>query len=136
MKRERKGLLRIIEAVIAILIITSAFLVILSRQQSFSEDDIYDRQREILNLIIKNDSLREKAFNEDIVGVEDFILQVAPSSWEFSVNVCQIGDVCPNTQSSNIDPETDVFAAEAIVTSPITSGSFGTKRLVFFVWFD
>jgi len=136
-RRDRKALIRIIEAVIAVLLITSAFLIILSKQQSFSEDEVHDRQRAILEFIIKDNDLREKAFNSDMDAtsrdeLKAFISQVAPKSWKYSFNVCEINLVCPNLESVN--PEIEIFSSETIITSPITSDIFETKRLRFFVW--
>ena len=59
-KKDRKAWLRIIEAFLAILIIFGAVLVILSRQEQKPDisEGVYERQRQILEIISKNNSLR------------------------------------------------------------------------------
>ena len=74
--KNKKAWVRIVEATIASLIIIGFILVMMSRQQTKTPDigdEIYEKQRSILDILSKNESLRNDIesslngiFNEEI----------------------------------------------------------------------
>ena len=133
---DRKAWLRIVEAFLAILIIFGVVLIILSRQGQRADisDDVYEKQRQILNVISKNNSLRTEIISENNVKIDNpkinaAISNMVPSSWNFATNICGLDDICSNP---GIYENKDIFATEVIVTSNLTD--YSPQKLRFFVW--
>tara|TARA_Y100000310_G_C20604014_1_gene774544 strand:+ start:567 stop:980 length:414 start_codon:yes stop_codon:yes gene_type:complete len=129
--KERKAWLRIVEAFLAILIIMGAVLVLLSRQEQSADisQDVYEKQRQILELISKNDDLRQEVILGNDAVVSEAILNLIPSSWDFAINICGLNDICPNP--GNYENK-EIFATEIIITSTLLN--YNPKKLRFFVW--
>jgi len=130
-KKDRKAWLRILEAFIGILIVISAVLVIMSRQSPELDisENVYDRQRQILNIISKDDVLREEIIGGRDERVGNFIEARIPAEWEFAISICEVNEACSN---SDVDYARDVYATEIIITS--TLEEYNPKKLRFFVW--
>lgn len=126
----KRGWLKIVEAVIAILIVFGAVLYIVSKQDysNYSSDSIYQKQQEILGIIAKNDTLRGMVINEDTNGVEGAIGSMIPVSWNYSTCICNITLLC----SPNTPHDKEVYVEEAVITS--TLQTYSPKKLRFFVW--
>ena len=72
--KNKKAWVRIVEATIASLIIIGFILVMMSRQQTKTPDigdEIYEKQRSILDILSKNESLRNDIVlnNKDSVNI-------------------------------------------------------------------
>jgi len=130
-RRDRKAWLRIVEAFLAVLIIMGTVLVILSKQEQKTDisNIVYERQREILNVISKNDSLRTEIIAGNNLKVNETIQTLIPSSWNFATNICELDGICANLGSYQ---NKEIYATEVIVTSTLTE--YSPKKLRFFVW--
>ena len=66
-KKDRKAWIRIVEAFLAILIITSVLLIVIVRQPARSDisQSVYEKQRQILDIISKDDDFRAEILNGD-----------------------------------------------------------------------
>lgn len=133
-KLDRKAWIRIVEAFLAILIIIGAVLIIISRQEPKIDisQDVYEKQRQILDVISKNNSLREKIIIGENLEVNNIILKLAPGSWNFAINICELDKICSNPVESTEIYEKNVYVTEVIVTSNLTK--YSPKKLRFFVW--
>jgi len=126
-----KAWIRIAEAFLAILIVIGVLLVIMSKQDTTTNisEVIYERQDQILDLISENNTLREDIIIGDNIEVNNLIVKMVPSSWEFETKICEIDDIC-SMESSIYDR--DVYAEERLITSTLTQ--YSPKKLRFFVW--
>lgn len=129
-KMNTKGWIRIIEALFAILIVTGGVLVVLSNRipEYSSPEEIYEKQMNILNIISKNNSLRDKIIDNNDEEVKNAIQTMIPNNWNFTTNICNINEIC-NTGTPN---DRDVYVSEIIITS--TLQKYEPKKLRFFVW--
>ncbi|MBD3252896.1 hypothetical protein GF386_04145 [Candidatus Pacearchaeota archaeon] len=129
--KNKKAWLRIIEAFLAILLIIGAVLVVMSRQESGPDisKEIHDRQRYILKIVSQDDHLRQKILSEENQEVNLLISQMIPTNWNFSTNICNVTEACPN-------PETivkkQIFTEEILITTDLSE--YQPKKLRFFVW--
>jgi len=130
-KMNNKAWIRIAEAFLAILIVIGVLLVIMSKQDTTTNisEVIYERQDQILDLISENNTLREDIIIGDNIEVNNLIVKMVPSSWEFETKICEIDDIC-SMESSIYDR--DVYAEERLITSTLTQ--YSPKKLRFFVW--
>jgi|SRR3989338_2309731 len=129
-KKDRKAWLRIIEAFIACLIVIGGVLIILSNQNKTDlTDSVYGRQRAILEILSKNESLRNSILARDNSEINPAILKMIPSSWNFSTSLCDIEKACGN-QFTLINKE--VYSTEIIIISNLSY--YNATKLRFFVW--
>ncbi len=130
-----KGWVRIIEVFLAIMIILGAILIIASKRGPKSDisDSVYQTQRSILDLMSKNTTLRneiiETSQRKNNPMVQSFIYDLAPIGWEYSTNICELAEVCPNPKDIYY---TDVYSTEIIITSNLTD--YSPKKVRFFAW--
>ena len=129
-KKDRKAWLRIIEAFLAILIIMGALLIIMAREKTNIDisEEVYEKQRQILNIISKNDNLRTDVISGNNINVDNTIRQIVPETWNFTTKICGLNDIC----NTNTPYEKEVYATEIIITSTLTE--YNPKKLKFFVW--
>tara|TARA_Y100000310_G_scaffold160433_1_gene160201 strand:+ start:6966 stop:7385 length:420 start_codon:yes stop_codon:yes gene_type:complete len=130
-EKDKKAWLRIVEAFLAIMIIAGTVLIITIRQKSEIDisGDVYEKQRQILEIISKNNDLRSDILLEENTNVNNTIRRLISGEWDFSTNICNINLICPNPVSVN---EKEVFVTEVIITSTLTK--YSPKKLRFFVW--
>ena len=136
-KLDRRAWIRILEVFLAILLIIGSILVIISRKAPESDlsNEVYQRQRQILDIISKNDSLRNDIIINDTTRVNQAISKLAPNSWNFTTSICSINSMECNNLAAESDTslyEKNVYATEVIITSNLTY--YAPKKLRFFVW--
>lgn len=133
--KNKKAWIRIAEASIAILIIMSVVLILIAnRQPTNISEDVYEKQKQIINMIIENNTLRQDILNKYTVNVNKEISKMIPYNWGFSTNICDMDQICPNPRTINDYYGKDVFIVERIVAATLTTHPDKPKKLKFFVW--
>ena len=129
--KNKKAWLRIVEAVLAILIILSTLLIVTSKQTTNSNlsEEISDIQTDILNIVSKNSTLRQYVINENTEELKTIINLLLPDSFNFAIKICPVSDICQSTETPKDKP---VYSKEVLVTS--TLEEYSPKKLRFFVW--
>ncbi len=130
-KKDIKAWLRIVEAIIAILIVMGVVLVVLSRQNyGFDADErIYETQRQVLNIISKNNGLRTYVLTGNNAEINNAISDMVPTTWNYTVEICELDSICSSVLTPN---DKEVYVTEIVITS--TLDDYGPKKLRFFVW--
>ena len=138
---QKKGWIRIVEAFVAILLITGVLLIIIGDEHLINPDvnsEIYDSQLNVLRSIQMNDSLRQSVLNattpvksddaEFPQDVKDKIEYLAPNYLECKAKICQIELEC------DLDslPEKDVYVQSIAITA--TLDNYDPKQLKLFCW--
>lgn len=133
--RNRRGIIKIIEATIAIILILSILMVVVSRRRDFEEMDFSKDIPPLLDEIAKNSTLRGKIVGVDVNNpdeVEDelrnFLSGRIITTFDYDVKICSPDDICGLEEY----PKTSVFAAERIIAS--TFQVYDPKKLKIFVW--
>jgi len=128
-----KAFIRIVEAVIAILIISAVVLIIASNnvQRVDISEEVYDKQRYILDVISNNESMRSEIINDKTDSIDLFISKNIPSSWAFTTNLCGVEEVC----NQNTPNDRDLYVSETIISANLTDyPDTELKKLRFFIW--
>ena len=130
-KKDIKAWLRIVEAFIAILIIIGVVLVVLSKQSPGANisESVYEKQRQVLNIISKNSGLRAFVLAGDNAQINNAILDMVPNSWNYATEICDLDSICNSAQTPN---DKEVYTTEVVITS--TLDDYNPKKLRFFVW--
>ena len=131
--KNKKAWLRIVEAVLAILIILSTLLVITSKQttQEDLSDEISEIQTTILDIVSKNTTLREYVINENPAALKKEIDLRLPNSFNSAIKICQVDNICTSTE---IPTDKSVHTKEILITT--TLETYQPKKLRFFVWIE
>jgi hypothetical protein len=129
--KNKRGWLKIFEAVIAIMLILGAVLLIYANQQTTNTNQRYiaDWQVEILNRIAENETLRNATINLQEAPINHFIENNTPPNLNFTIKICNLTGPC----GLDIYISEDVFSQERIISGLIDN--YNPKRIRFFVWF-
>ena len=129
-KMNKKAWLKIVEAFLAILIVVSAVLIVMSKNQTRTDltGDINHKQRQILDIIARDDSLREKIIENDNTELNNQIYLMASKNWNFTTSICPIEDIC----NANVPLDREIYVSQIIITSSIDK--YNPKKVKFFVW--
>lgn len=128
----KKGWLRIVEAFLAILLIAGVIFVIIANRtgtQSSKEEIIYNLQRTVLNEISSDKNLRDAVLKDDQTQIKDFISGRIPQAFNFTINICELNDVCPMMVN---EYKKNVYANEVVISS--TLENYNPKKLKLFMW--
>lgn len=129
--KNKKAFIRIIEAVFAILIIVGAVLILISNNIKNSDisEEVYEKQKYILEILLNNDTIREEIISGKTDLVNSFIESSIPKNWQFSTCIAEIDSVCNNSPVEN----KDIYASETVISSSLTTYNT-SKKLRFFIW--
>jgi len=132
-KLNKNAWIKIMEAVFAVLIILGITLTIVSKtnQQLNINEIVYEKQEKILNVILENQTLRNKVLLGDSSTIDSFIEKAIPPTWNFSTEILDINTEYHSPLSSN---GKDVYVKEIVISSNLTE--YNPKRLMFFVWLE
>jgi hypothetical protein len=130
-RMNKRAWLRIVEAVIAILIVTGAILYIVSNNGTKKDISatVYERQAQILDLISSNDSLRASVIAGDNNRINGVISLMIPGNWNFTTNICELDNIC---NSGDTPKDRDVYVTERMITS--TLDNYSPKKIRLFMW--
>jgi hypothetical protein len=142
----RKGLVRLIELVIAILLITSVFVVVWRQTKVKTVDsDLSSHARQILEELAFDPALRTEVLGSfspssatTLTGgrVYDFVNEKLTDDISFEIRVCDPSDACGSSIYY-----ANVYVAERLISGPIDlsgegSNTLSTAKLRLFLWRD
>jgi len=143
--KNKRGWIRIVEAFVAVLLVTGVVLVIIDRGYIEKEDistKVYKAQLSILREVESDDCLREdilnveelpvswENFNEEnnLLDVKERILKRVPNYLECEARICALTDICEFDKDYNID----IYAQAVGVTA--TLEIYDPRQLKLFCW--
>lgn len=147
----KKGIWRIVEAVVAVLLVAGALLFFVSKQSvNVSEKDVSELLRESLEEIAKNQGFREDIINYDSSDVaaadllknnqdsklKTFLHKRIKGNYDFKIDICELnadgsvkdGITCfgvPNVQG-------ELFSAERLISA--TVDNYAPKAVRIYAW--
>ena len=150
----KRGWIRILEATIAVLIVSGAMIAVYSDQSvrediSFS-DYAHNLQSQVLADIVLDSDLRlnvlsveeDDSLDSNYVVLNDFVNESIPDSFGYLLRVCKFGDDLDFCKMDNetfvASMESDVFVEEVIISAEIGSGGgdeiYFPKKVKLFFW--
>jgi len=129
---EKKALLRIVEAVLAIVIIASISVYLYNQQvrKPNIQDDIYNLEDSILREISSNNELREDVLKGNLTNINKTIELRMPNSLEFTTRICEPEEVCG--MATYLGLEKEVYAKDTFISA--TLEIYSPKKFKIFVW--
>lgn len=143
LRKNKKGWIRIVEAFIAILIITGVLLTVINKGYIGKKDiseEVYDSQIVILREIQLDDSYRNAilsveqddlplewdSFTEDLGGVKTKIEGRTPAYLTCTAKICKMNEIC----SYSGEDKGDVYALSVAISA--SSSQYNPKQLKLF----
>jgi hypothetical protein len=141
--RTKKGWIRIFEATVAILLVSSVLVVVYTRQPDRSLDAseyVYTLQKEILDELSLNETLRSAILSsdEDTVSavVTLFVASKIPSTFDGRIRICPLSSPPSPCKLNETDflasKDSDVFVTDTVIASNLTT--YSPKKVRLFVW--
>ncbi len=137
----KKGFLRILEAVLAILIVIGFLFVLSINRVQKPESKLGEDIPALLDEIAKNDDMRrdvvsydgsDEAEKERIINeLESFLAERVKSGVSFSVRICKPDEPCPIQEV--IDGDEEIFSGERIISSARGVG-YNPAKVKIFLW--
>lgn len=117
-RNNKKGWLRIVEAFIAIMLIMAVLLVVIQRQRVAmnSNEEIQVKQRDIINMIVRDDSLRSEILSWKATQTSEKVKYLVPAGYNYSIELCNYTEFC----ALNFTVPTTVYSDETIIVSNLT----------------
>lgn len=151
--RNKSGWVRILEATIAVMIVSGVMIAVYSQQtkkvQSSSEY-FYDLQRQILTGISSRGDLRLNVLNTVVDNVNDsnfsvvndFVKSEIPLTLGYFLRICELDnneDFCKmNTQTYITTKDKNVYVADIVISSDLGNDTiekvYNPKKVRLFVW--
>lgn len=139
----KRGLIRILEATIAVMLVAGVLLVAYSKQQSVdstSRDYIYNLQKRILEDILIREDLRNFALQSNDENVSSnltsYVNSMIPSNFGYVIRVCSLEDPpkpCKMSAEDFIDAgDVDIYVEETLISANLSE--YDPKRVRLFVW--
>jgi len=133
MSKDKHGWIRILESVIAIMILLGFFISLIAKQQqtpSISEE-IYVIERQILKEASENNTIREAVLNNNTCKIAQFIYPRIPTALAFNVSIC--GVFAPCELYPPVDA--DVYADDILISSTLSQALPPAPLMLrLFVW--
>lgn len=145
----RRGWLRILEAAIAVMLVSGVLLTVYSKQEdrrSLPSDYFSGLLRQILADISVDSDLRFNVLNVNPTNPNDgnlsmiraFVGGKIPNTFNYSIRICDFnGSPCKMFDNDYIaSVGSDVFVEETVIASELRDGEglFSPKKLRIFIW--
>lgn len=128
----KKGWLRIVEALVSILIVFGAVLTVSTQPSTSSGDDICNTLSPLLDEIAKNDTLRTDIINGEVESTEQFLrIHIKNPALDRQVRICEPDAILCTHDKSGYD-NVDICAEERIISSSLEG--FNPKKLKIFLF--
>jgi len=133
LKKNKKGLIRILEAFVSVMIVFTVLLVVLARQPQFkqtTEEELTTIQRHVLEQVSQDPDLRDQVLSNNKEGVNDIIGGIMPQGYSYDVAICDLGESCSSEVVAYVEDE--VFVEEAVISANLQE--YDPTILKLFFW--
>lgn len=127
--KNKRGWLRILEAVLAITLLTTVVIYLYARQATTDNSDyFYSVEDKVLSAISENSQVRATVFEENETKLTDFAKPMIPPQINSTIKICNM------TQTCSLDTYVNgqVFVSERIFSSNLTF--YSPKKVKIFIW--
>lgn len=130
----KRGIIRIVEATIAMLIIIGVVIVVVANRNARQETDISSMLPPLLAEISRNASLREIIVSNPSNGEQEVLsflsARIRNPAFSYSARICGPDEICGLENYPKTARE--IYSDERIISS--TLQSYGPKKVKIFLW--
>jgi len=133
-RKNKRGVVRIIESILAVLIVLGVVLLLFSKQppRSNFSSSVYDVENQILSEIADNNELRTAVLAHQNLPVDCFI-QSRLKTFSLDFNTT-IGDDPTMFYDCSSPSNQEVYTDDTIISTNITERNFNPKKLIMCAW--
>ncbi len=136
--KNRKGLIRIIEASIAILVILTVLIILAAQRNAPESADIGKVLPGILEEIAQDNSLRQEIIDYSggaiPVIINDTVKdKIGNIGLGYEIKICDKEDIC-SLDSIPEESGGEIFAHERVISATLTDSDFSPKKIKVFLW--
>ncbi|PIU75735.1 hypothetical protein COS75_02660 [Candidatus Pacearchaeota archaeon CG06_land_8_20_14_3_00_35_12] len=136
MMKNKRAWVRILEAVVAIMLIIGFILYLHAREEKPSlTEQMYQTTHGILSEANANETVRNAVLRNDIASVATvksfFDKRLSQYNFNYTFTICNLDAVCPLPETA---PNKEIYADNIIISASPTAGA-EAKKLSIFVWF-
>ena len=133
---EKRAMMRIVEAVLAIMIVLAALLIINFRIEKNPGEDLNELASPVLKEIAKEQSLRAMIISES-AGLQDELnsfveARIDGTRFGYEIKSCDLGLPCEISEELEMSGE--IFGSERVISSSIESTSYNPKKIKSYLW--
>lgn len=130
-KFNKKGWIRITEAIFGIMLMFSILLIVNNEKtiQISESKQIVSLERDILDKISSNYTLRNATINGELSLISKFVNASLSDNYGYGVRICNLTDSC---EFASLPPVKEVYSEERIIGSAIDK--YEPKRIKLSVW--
>jgi hypothetical protein len=132
LRGNKKGIVRVLESAIAVVILLGFITVVLSKQvqQPDSADTVYKIQHQALREVADNYTLRTQIMNGYLNDTYDYIeKRLKPFPVTFAIASCNPKESC---HYEGLPPDKDIYADEIIISTNLSY--YNETKLAIFSW--
>jgi len=139
--KNKRGWITILEATMAVLIVSSVLLVVYSKQADKGigpEDYIFSLQKQVLMDISSRSDLRDFVLDEgedSLDSLNDFVGGKIPRAYGYSLKVCDLrsNNYCKlGAEDIGKTKDKDLFVEQIIIAS--NGDNYDPKKVKLFIW--
>lgn len=135
MVKNRRGWLRIVEAMTALLIILGILLTLSINKEARKSDDLGPLITPILEEIAQNAQFRTQILSDASAeaSIKQFVGTKITGALGYDVKICEPNDICSlNSYPANIDG--NVYAKERMISASPEMTIYAPKKVKIFLW--
>ncbi len=148
--RGKRGWVRILEATIAVLIVSGTMMAIYLQQPVDGRENMadyaYSFQMQVLGDIVSDSSLRfyvlsiddDSSGSESYERLDEFVGESIPGTFGYLIRVCDPVEICKMHPDIFVETrDKDVFVEEVVISSELrdgTSAIYSPKKVRLFFW--
>jgi len=141
MLKDKRGFLRVLEAVIAVLLVAGAVTIVLVKnsQTEDNSETVKQIQQIILEEISTNPELRASVLRgsqSDIKALNETISNLMPSEYSYEFKICPLNDICGLQNSPSYYTKGEIYADEVSITATLDIPPTDPKKLRLFMWIN
>lgn len=132
----KRGIVRIIESTISIIIVISVLFFIFTQHAKSPEKNNYDElARDTLDELAQNSTLRYAVLSpdeSDDIKIENFLNKRIPlGTLDYDFSVCDVGGAC----GSNSYIQAQIYSQERVISSDVDQQTvFKPRKIRLFLW--
>jgi len=134
---QKKAWIRIVEAVIAVMILSGFFMVFIQRQVEKPDfaSSVREIEKTILREVASDKMMRNAVLENDNGTIISFVKERMPAGLNFTIAICKPEDTiqnCKGKSSTTLPREVEIYVEDIIISATLTE--YKPKKLVLFVW--
>jgi len=133
-KMNKKGFLRIAEAIVAVLIVLSAVLFVIVKSHGQTESDkLCEETNQLLEELGQNNTIRSDILDGDDSSVKNFLSnRITNPLVDYRVKICGLNDLC-SLNEGGLDG-LDICAGERLISTSLDRTDFSPKKVKIFLF--